>query len=256
MMATHPIKLHSGGISRMNYSNHPQRNGHYVGRTGPTDLVSTRGLLSLTMLLISMVSLSIALFAGAVLALSVLLDSQGSREGIWYKILAIGLSYLVGWIVALVAVRAFHNLVLPILINVYAWLVLFGISGLYIAIIGKLFRQAYTMESFIKYAAVMAGGLVALIGLHLLVENHRLRLFAVPLLVISLCHLYLIVFHYVIVSNDSVQYEKLWGDVAFFLGMALVSVLMLAHLGVMNGLRRWIDNLFDGKAVNAEPPKV
>lgn len=255
-MATHPIKLHSGGISRMNHSNHPQRNGHYVGRTGPTDMVSSRGLLSLTMLLISMVSLSIALFAGAVLALSVLLEGQDGREGLWYKIIAIGLAYLVGWIVALVAVRAFHNLVLPILINIYAWIVLLGISGLYIAIIGKLFRQAYSTESFVKYAAVMAGGLIALIGLHLLVENHRLRFFAVPLLVISLSHLYLIVFHYVFVPNDMVTYEKLWGDVAFFLGMALVSVLMLVHLGVMNGLRRWIDNLFDGRRENAEPPKV
>lgn len=238
----------------MNHSNQSQHNGHYVGRTGPTDMVSTRGLLSLTMLLISMVSLSIALIAGAVLALGILLEGLDGSEGLWYKIIAIGLAYLVGWIVALVAVRAFHNLILPILINIYAWIVLLGISGLYIAIIGKLFRQEYGPGNFIKYAAVMAGGLIALIGLHLLVENHKLRFFAVPLLVISLTHLYLIVFHYVFVP--SVRYEKLWGDVAFFLGMALVSVLMLAHLGVMNSLRRWIDNLFDGRRENAEPPKV
>lgn len=178
----------------MNHPNHPQHNGHQIGRTGPADLVSTRGLLSLTMLLISMVSLSIALIAGAALALSVLLEGPDGRGGLWYKIITVGLAYLIGWIVALVAVRAFHNLVLPILINVYAWIVLFGISGLYIAIIGKLFRQEYELGNFIKYAAVMAGGLMALIGLHLLVENHRLRLFAVPLLVISLSHLYLIVF--------------------------------------------------------------
>ena len=89
----------------------------------------------------------------------------------------------------------------------------------------------------------MGVALAGLIGFHLLVEGHSLRLFSIPLLLISLVHLYLIVYHYVFALD--VTYIYLLGDVLFFLGMITVSILMLMHIGVLSGVRNKIDRLFD-----------
>ncbi len=202
------------------------------------------GALRVVMLLISLVSLGIALVSGAVLAFQVLIGTNESKyDDIFYKIMAVGLAYLVGWIVALIGIRLYHNLVLPIFINVYAWITLSGIAILYIAIMRKLYQHGYSNTSFIKYAIIMAAMLIAFIGLHLLIEDHKLTFFAIPLLIINLIHLYLIVYHYIFGTVK--EYSYLIGDALFFIGMSAVSVLMLMHLGILSGFRKTIDNLFD-----------
>jgi hypothetical protein len=50
------------------------------------------------------------------------------------------------------------------------------------------------------------------------------------------------VYRYVFMSVEN--YAYLIGDVAFFGGMAAVSVLMLMHLGMLAGARKFIDHLF------------
>ena len=79
-------------------------------------------------------------------------------------------------------------------------------------------------------------------GLHLILEDHDLRPFSIPLLVICMIHLGLIVFRYVFtVANQS----YLWTDVLFFLAMAAFGYLMLAHIGLLTPLRRQLTNYFD-----------
>lgn len=204
---------------------------------------SERGMLSIAVLLISLISLGIALASGAWVAYNILGD--GDYEGIWAKIIVVGLAYFVGWIVGLFGVRVLGNLVLPIFIQLYAWIVLAGIVALQIAIISKLFRQLYEVPNFGKYIMLFGAGLIALVGLHLLLEKHSLVLYAIPILLTSLAHLYFIVFHYVFLPN--VIHSKLWGDITFFIITTLVSILMLAHLGLLNGLRNFIDNTFNPK---------
>ncbi|MEW5830331.1 MAG: hypothetical protein AB1846_15695 [Chloroflexota bacterium] len=179
------------------------------------------------------------------LAVDVLTTSGSDKyDGIWSKLVVLGLAYMVGWIVGVYSIRGLNNLVLPILIQVYVWLCLAGICALYIAIIVKLFNQEWLPSSFAKYCLVMIAGLLAMIGLHLMLENHSLVIFAIPLLLICLIHLYLIVFHYIFFPATMVDYGKLWGDITFFLGMSVVSILMLAHLGLLEPTRRRIGRMF------------
>lgn len=212
---------------------------------------SERGMLSIAILLISLVSLAIAMVSGAWVAYNILGD--GDYEGIWAKVIVVGLAYFVGWIVGLFGIRVLGNLVLPIFIQVYAWIVLAGIVTLQITIISKLFKQQYEVANFGKYTLLFGAGLIALVGLHLLLENHSLVLFAIPILLTSLAHLYFIVFHYVFLPD--VNHSKLWGDIIFFIITTIVSILMLAHLGLLNGFRNFIDNMFSPKDNHFVPTK-
>ncbi len=205
---------------------------------------SERGMLNAAILLISSLSLGIALAGGAWIGLGILRDGMSDQPGLLARMMATGLAYLVGWVVGLFGMRKLGNLILPIVIKGYAWLTLSGIALLQIAIVTKLFKQLYTPEKFIAYVAIFGAGLAALIGIHLLIEKHNLVPFSFPILIISLAHLYFIVFHYVFVPHDKVKYEYIWGDVTFFLIASIVGVLMLAHLGILSGLRNSIDRRF------------
>ena len=213
--------------------------------------------LRVVMLIISLISLGIAMFSVAHVAIQFLVyHNQIMRDNIWPIILVIGLAYAVGWLVSLFGIRHFHNLVLPLIINIYAWATLAGVCILYIAILYRLYEQKYFMGSFAKYTIIMWVALAGLLGFHLLIEGHSLRPFSIPILIIALVHLYLIVFHYVFA--DGVNYDYVLGDVLFFLGMASASILMLVHAGVLSGTRRFIDRLFEknpngnGQEVRAE----
>jgi hypothetical protein len=199
------------------------------------------GILRFTMLLVSAITLGVALVSGGIMATSILV-LDGSRDYLAYKLITIGLTYLIGWVIGLVGIRIYNNLVLPLVINIYAWLTLAGISVLYVVIIIKLFQQQYQLINFLKYVTILGVGFIALIGLHLLIENHNFRVFAIPLLIIGMCHLFLIVFHYVFGTN--VIYDYLWGDLAILIGMGIISGLMLAHVGLLNFLRCWVDSWF------------
>ena len=202
------------------------------------------GLLRVVMLLISLISLGIAMSSMGYVALQLLFwHDERTRENLFPIVIAIGLAYAVGWLVALVGIRLYHNLVLPIAISVYAWATLSGVSILYIAILVRLYEQKYPPTSFFKYTILMGVALAGLVGLHLLIEGHSLRLFSIPLLLVALAHLYLIVYHYVFALD--VDYIYLVGDILFFLGMTTVSILMLMHVGVLSKARETIDRLFD-----------
>ena len=213
------------------------------------------GFLRIVMFLISLISLGIAMMSVAYVAVHFLVwHTPRLRENIGYIIVVIGLAYGVGWLVALIGIRLYHNLVLPIFIKFYTWLTLIGISILYIAILYRLYEQAYYAANFLKYIILMMVTLAGLVGLHLLVEGHSLRLFSVPLLLISLVHLYLIVYHYIYATD--VDYQYLVGDILFFLGMLIVSVLMLMHIGVLSGARNIINRLFETNPNGNKSKKV
>lgn len=205
------------------------------------------------MLIISLISLGIALVSAAyVSAQWLFFHDERITQNIWSIGITIGLAYIVGWTVSLIGIRLYQNLILPILIEIYAWATLVGISVLYIAILNKLYKQGYQSSSFIKYALLMSVTIAGLIGLHLLIEKHSLRLFSIPLLLICLGHLYLIVYHYVFVLD--VKYDYLHWDILFFLGMTTISILMLLHVGVLSGARNTISGLFEkNHSENTQP---
>ena len=216
----------------------PRNNGHGNGHK-----VSQRGLLSIAMLFICMGGFASAALGGAKLVFDTLGDKP-APPGLIAQIIVIGLAYAVGWVTALVAIRVFGNLVLPILINWSTWACLAAICFLYIAIMQRMYSQPEDLMKFFKYMIVMAAGLAALTGLHLIVEDHDLRPFSVPLLIISLIQLGVIVFRYVF-DTEHVNPGFLWKDLVFFFSMIIVSTAMLAHLGILEPFRNWLTNNID-----------
>ena len=206
------------------------------------------------MLLFSTIVLGIALLSMAYVAMQVIwMHDKQVMDNIVPILMVVGLTYIVGWLVALVAIRLFHNLILPYLINLYAWGTVLGILVLYTVIMQRLYWQLYDLTSFIKYVVVMAAAFAALLGFHLLVKDHSLRPFAAPLIAFILIHMTVIVFHYVFAGN--VNYDKLKYDVTFFFGMAAIGTFMMAHVGVLAGTRSAIDRIFE-KDPNGEEEKT
>jgi hypothetical protein len=205
--------------------------------------VSQRGLLSIAMLLLSTGALGIAGLAGAKMVFDILGDKPNT-PAVGAQIVVVLLAYVVGWSTAMVAIRVYGNLILPMLINWFIWGCLAAVCYLYIEILKRMYVQPDDLGKFIKYLLVMAGGLGALVGLHLIVEDHDLRPFSIPLLLISLIQLAMIVFRYVFDTED-VNPGFLWKDLAFFFAMITVSISMLAHWGILEPLRMQLTNYFD-----------
>ena len=217
---------------------------------GPSSLLtrngnrpSQRGMLSILMLMASMGGLGFALIGGAKLVLDILgAGLENSLPTLPPKALVIGLAYAVGWITAMIAIRVYGNLVLPFIINFLIWGCLIGVCALYVLILQRLYDQTYNLLRFWAYLMIVASGLGAMVGLHLIVEGHDLRPLSIPLLVISMIHLGLIVFRYVFtVANPA----YLWTDLIFFLVMGSFGYLMLAHIGLLSPLRTQLTSYFD-----------
>jgi len=208
-----------------------------------------RGMLSLVTLLGSLSGLTIAMGGAAKMVWDMFREGF-SLDGAFAKMIVLGLAYLFGWVMGLVCIRGFGNLVYPIVIKIYAVVTLVAISALYLKIIQKLLMQDYNFTKFWVYLFMLLGGLVVLIGLHLLIENHDLRPFSIPLLIISVLQLFVIVFRYVFTTGAKAVY--LWGDLTIFFTMLLISALMLMHLGVLSSLRAGIDQWFSKNGNGAE----
>jgi len=152
----------------VNHSNHPPTQ---PGNGNGGHRVSQRGLFSIAMLLISIVSLVFSMLGGTKMVFDVL-GNKAPQASTVTQIVVIGLAYVVGWVTAILAIRVYGNLVLPILINWFTWGCLAGVCYLYIQILQRMYSQPDELSRFIKYMAVMAGALGALIGLHLIIEDH------------------------------------------------------------------------------------
>jgi hypothetical protein len=105
-----------------------------------------------------------------------------------------------------------------------------------------MYDQTYNLLRFWAYLTIMAAGLGAMVGLHLILEDHDLRPLSIPFLVISMVHLALIVFRYVFTQATP---GYLVTDLSFFFAMAAFGYLMLAHIGLLAPLRTQLTNYFD-----------
>ena len=95
---------------------------------------------------------------------------------------------------------------------------------------------------------MLFGGLFVLICLHLLIEGHDLRPFAIPLLIISVLQLFVIVFRYVFDANPNGL--MLFADFTIFIVMISISALMLMHIGILSPLRDQIGGLFSQNQIS------
>lgn len=206
--------------------------------------VDTRGMLSVVTMLVSVAALSVSMLGAVKLVFDIFNDGfSGSKlDGLMVKLIVLGFAFFFGWGVGLVSIRVFGNLVYPMLIKVYSWACLVGTSAIYIEVIQKLYVQNYDSLHFWAYLVMLLGGLFVLICLHLLVEGHDLRPYAIPLLIISVLQLFVIVIRYVFDENPSGV--MLLGDITIFIVMISISALMLMHIGILSPLREQINTLF------------
>ncbi len=203
---------------------------------------SERELLSLAMIAVSLGALTIALLGGARLVWDFFYNNSNNSAPPLAGALVIGTAYLVGWLTALVAIRVYGNLILPSLINLYAWAYLFALCSLYMLMILKRSSDMQTYNPHYWTYLMIAAGLGAMVGLHLIIEDHNFRLFSIPLLLINLFHLGLIVYCYVIKSGTL---NSLWKDLLLFFPMTAFSVLTTANLSILTPLRNKITAHFD-----------
>ena len=210
----------------------------------PNSKISERGLLSVVTLVISLGALTVALLGGSKLILDIFNEGlDSSFDKIWAKAIVLGLAYLFGWMSSAVCIRVYGNLILPAIIKIYTWGCLGGVSFLYIMILSRLFKQKYDLPHYLAYFLVIAAGLAVLVGLHLILEGHNLRPYAIPLLIISMGQLGLIVFRYVFTEDANGWY--LWGDLLFLGAMTAFSILMVSHLGILTPFRNRLSIFFD-----------
>ncbi len=212
-------------------------------------LVDMRGMLSIATMLASLAAISIALGGGMKLVLDIFGEGLvNSLSEMPVKVAVLGFAFLFGWVTGLVSIRGFGNLVYPFIIKIYAWGCLVAVGFLYIKIIQKLYVHAYDGMHFGMYLAILLGGLFVLFFLHLLVEEHDLRPFSLPLLIISVVHLFVIVYHYVFAEDADGIFAL--GDFTVFILMISISGLMLMHIGIFSPMRDAIGGLFSR---NPEP---
>ncbi len=206
--------------------------------------LSQRGMFSILMLMASIGALTFALLGGAKLVLDIFnVGLVNSLDGLSTKAVVVGLAYAVGWATAMIAIRVYGNLVLPFIINLFIWGCLIGVCALYVLILQRLYMQQYDLFRYWAYLIILAAGLGAMVGLHLILEDHDLRPLSIPLLVICMIQLGLIVFRYVFTTSAIPGY--LWRDLLFFVVMGGLAYLMLAHIGLLTPLRTRLTNYFD-----------
>ena len=205
--------------------------------------VDTRGMLSISTMLVSLAALTVSMGGATKLVLDIFDEGLADNlEGLLVKVIVLGLAFFFGWGIGLVCIRGFGNLVYPLIIKIYAWTTLAAVSILYIKVIQKLYMQKYDGLHFWAYLLILLGGLLVLINLHLLIEGHDLRPFAIPLLIISVLQLFVIVFRYVFSANPDGW--LLFADFTIFFMMISISALMLSHIGILSPVRNWIGELF------------
>jgi hypothetical protein len=205
---------------------------------------SERSFLSQATMFVGFVALTLALLGGAWLIWKVLDNGLMNNLGVaLVGMIPIGLAYVVGWIFSLVSIRAYNNLVLPMIVRYYAWFTLTGVLVLYVKVIQKLFIQTYQFSNFVAYNFILMVVLLALFGLHLLPEDHDMRPFSIPIFLVGLLHLWVMIVRYVIfpVKGNGVY---ILGDLTVFAIMQTIAGLMMAHNGLFNPLRSSISEFF------------
>jgi hypothetical protein len=195
-------------------------------------------------MLVGMIALTLAMGGGVWLIWKVLENGlMKNLEIAFVGLIPIGLAYLAGWLFSALSIRVYHNLVFPLIVRYYSWFVLTGVLVLYLKVIQKLFTQGYQFPNFIAYNFILLSVLLALFGLHLLLEDHDLRPYSLPIFLVGLLHLWLMIVRYVFLPIKGHGLYIL-GDMWIFTLMQTIAGLMLAHNGLFNPLRKSISDFF------------
>ncbi|MGC1377339.1 MAG: hypothetical protein WA821_14000 [Anaerolineales bacterium] len=212
----------------------------FFEETPPGPPEKTAQIMRPAMMVVGAAILLISMLGAGKLLVEILISGPSGIDTLGAKLLWIAIPFLVGWIVSLIDIRVMNSLVLPLIIRGFIWLTLFGILSIYVRIINRLYTGTFTADHYLRYSLVLAVGFAALVGLHLLIEDHDLRPYSIPILIMALIHLLVAVVHYVF-QNGNPAFAV--GDMIYFFLMLSIFILMVLHLGLLNPLRRTVDRL-------------
>jgi hypothetical protein len=201
-------------------------------------------LTGLVLLTVGMVALLVALVAGIKAGLRIL-DTGLSSQGVplmMVNLITIAMAYFFGWVATALSTRVYRVPLAGGAVKAFSWLFLACLLALYLFITIKLFEQNYTDTKLLAYWLIMALGVLGLAGIHLITGTGDMRAYAFFLMLVSILHLGVIVYHYNFL--DGFKPSGLIPDMLFFINMLLVEFLMLAHFGLLRSTREFLDRQF------------
>jgi len=196
----------------------------------------------LAIMLVAVGMILVSILGGAKLLWDILNEGLPGMDMLSAKLLWVVIPFVVGWVISLVDIRVMNNLVLPIIIRIFIWFTLLGILAIYARTVQKLYTEVFSTDHYFRYSLVFAAGFSVMIGLHLLIEDHDLRPYSMPVLIAALIHLLVAVLHYVFLDGNP---AFAWGDVIYFFSMLVIFAFMALHVGLLNPFRRAVDRLFE-----------
>lgn len=196
------------------------------------------------LLAIGMTALLIALLAGIKAGLRVL-DSGVSAQAVplmMVNLVTIAMAYIFGWVTMALSARVYRLPLAGLASRAFGWVFLICLLALYLFITRKLFEQHYTDTKLLAYWLIMGLGVLGLTGIHLITGTGGMRAYAFFLMLVTILHLAVIVYHYNFL--DEFEPQGLIPDLLFFLNMLFVEVLMFAHFGLLRPVRDMLDRQF------------
>ena len=197
---------------------------------------------------LSLVSLVIAMIGATFLVGQVLWgdkseDAINIMDRIHIIMPLLMLTYALGCGLAIVGVRRLNSLTLPWILDVITWLIILGIVVFYMYVLTRLWMETYQESTLIKFAIVLVGGFVVLVGIQFGTRRRSLVGFSIPLLFMNMTHLFALVFRYVLLF-DRINPALFKFDIGFFIGMVLISLFMVRGK-TFGRIQNMLDRLFE-----------
>lgn len=183
------------------------------------------------------------------LAYDVIVERELSDLG--FKLVVLVLVFLFGIGLGVVSIKGFQNTNLLMIAQFYAWIYVAIACLSYFGIAFALNQKGYTFGTYVAFILVIAVELLAMYALHVVIDNHDIRQYSIPILTVCLVHGILIVYSYVFVAVPVSFF--LVGDLIFFTAMTLVGSSMLGDVGFATMLSRIWDEANKSMPSNIVP---
>lgn len=168
------------------------------------------------------------------LAYDVIVARQLSDLG--FKMIVLVLVFLFGVGLGVISIKGFQNTSLLSIAQFYAWVYVAIACLSYLGISFSLNKQGYTFGTYVAFVFVILAELLAMYALHVVIDDHDIRQYSIPILGVCLVHAILVVYAYVFIPVPVSLY--LAGDLFFFTAMTLIGSAMLGDIGFGTMLSR------------------
>jgi hypothetical protein len=165
---------------------------------------------------------------------------QGQLADLGFKLVVLVIVFLFGIGLGVISIRGFQNTSLLVIARFYAWVYVAIVCLSYFGVALLLHRQCYNLGTYVAFVLVILAELLAVAALHVVIEEHDIRQFSIPVLTVCLVHAILVVYAYIFTAVPVSLY--LAGDLLFFTAMTLVGSAMLGDIGFRTMLSRlWLE---------------